>query len=78
MNIETDQKTLDELTGAFRFSDAVLRHLVVNMDSAVTDPSPMAKAADEEGEGGGRRRERSRDDSPLASDDDDNNAADSA
>ena len=33
MNIETDQKTLDELTGAFRFSDAVLRHLVVNMDS---------------------------------------------
>jgi len=78
MNIETDQKTLDELTGAFRFSDAVLRHLVVNMDSAVTDPSPMAKAADEEGEGVGRRRERSRDDSPLASDDDDNNAADSA
>ena len=78
MNIETDQKTLDELTGAFRFSDAVLRHLVVNMDDAVTEPSPMAKAADEEGEGGGRRRERSRDDSPLASDDDDDNAADSA
>jgi small subunit ribosomal protein S6 len=25
MNVETDQKTLDELTGAFRFSDAVLR-----------------------------------------------------
>ena len=48
MNIETDQKTLDELTGAFRFSDAVLRHLVVNMDAAVTDPSPMAKAAEEE------------------------------
>jgi len=60
MNIETDQKILDELTGAFRFSDAVLRHLVVNMDSAVTEPSPMAKAADEEGEGGGRRRERPR------------------
>ena len=58
MNIETDQKALDELTGAFRFSDAVLRHLVVSMDSAVTEPSPMAKAADEEGEGGGRRRER--------------------
>ena len=28
MNIECDSKTLDELTGAFRFSDAVLRHLV--------------------------------------------------
>jgi small subunit ribosomal protein S6 len=57
MNIECDQKTLNDLTGAFRFSDAVLRHLVVNMDSAVTEPSPMAKAADEEGDGG-RRRDR--------------------
>jgi len=60
MNIECDQKVLNELTGAFRFSDAVLRHLVVNMDAAVTEPSPMAKAADEEGDG--RRRDRSRDD----------------
>jgi len=30
------------------------------MDAAVTEPSPMAKAADEEGDG--RRRDRSRDD----------------
>ena len=30
MNIECDQKIVDELTGAFRFSDAVLRHLVTN------------------------------------------------
>jgi small subunit ribosomal protein S6 len=56
MNIECDQKTLNDLIGAFRFSDAVLRHLVVNMDAAVTEPSPMAKAADEEGDG--RRRDR--------------------
>jgi small subunit ribosomal protein S6 len=77
MNIETDQKTLDELTGAFRFSDAVLRHLVVNMDSAVTDPSPMAKAADEEGEGSGRRRERARDEVGPP-DDEDTSTADSA
>jgi small subunit ribosomal protein S6 len=57
MNIECDQKILNDLTGAFRFSDAVLRHLVVNMDEAVTEPSPMAKAADEEGDGS-RRRDR--------------------
>jgi small subunit ribosomal protein S6 len=57
MNIETDQKTLNELTGAFRFSDAVLRHLVVEMDEAVTEPSPMAKGEEEEG---GGRRERTR------------------
>ncbi|MBM4231821.1 MAG: 30S ribosomal protein S6, partial [Gammaproteobacteria bacterium] len=58
MNIETDQKTLAELTGAFRFSDAVLRHLVVKMDGPVTEPSPMARAAEEEGEGDGVDRPR--------------------
>jgi small subunit ribosomal protein S6 len=56
MNIECDQKAINELTGAFRFSDAVLRHLVVSMDEAVTEPSPMAKAEDEDG--GDRRRDR--------------------
>jgi small subunit ribosomal protein S6 len=50
MNIECDGKTLSELTGAFRFSDAVLRHLVVKMDAAVTEPSPMAKGDEERDE----------------------------
>ena len=68
LNVETDQKTLGELIGAFRFSDAVLRHLVVNMDEAVTEPSPMAKAAQEEKEGGPRRERR--EDSFGADDDD--------
>ena len=57
LNIETDQKTLAELTGAFRFSDAVLRHLVIKMDGPVTEPSPMARG-EEEGDGGERRRDR--------------------
>jgi small subunit ribosomal protein S6 len=43
MNIECDQKTLDELEDAFKFNDAVLRHLTVKMDGAVTGPSPMMK-----------------------------------
>ncbi len=47
MNIECDQKTLDDLTASFRFSDAVLRNLVVKMEEAVTEPSPMARAPDE-------------------------------
>ena len=68
LNVETDQKTLQELTGAFRFSDAVLRHLVVNMDEAVTEPSPMAKAAQEEKEGGPRRERR---EDSFGGDDDD-------
>jgi small subunit ribosomal protein S6 len=68
MNIECDQKIVDELTGAFRFSDAVLRHLVTNVDSAVVEPSHMAKAEEEEA---GGRRERPRDDGPGLGDDDD-------
>ena len=88
MNIECDQKILNDLTGAFRFSDAVLRHLVVNMDAAVTEPSPMAKAADEEGDGGRRRDRREdgdddgdrpprrpRDEVSASGSDDDDNAA---
>ena len=68
MNIECDSKTLGELTGGFRFSDAVLRHLVIKMDAAVTEPSPMARAEEEgDAEGGGRRRDR---DNPLGDDDD--------
>ena len=47
MNVETDKKTLDELTGSFRFSDAVIRHLVVSMSGPVTEPSPMARAEEE-------------------------------
>ena len=43
MNIECDGATLAELEHAFKFNDAVLRHLVVKMKRAVTAPSPMMK-----------------------------------
>ncbi|MBK7663812.1 MAG: 30S ribosomal protein S6 [Sterolibacteriaceae bacterium] len=43
MNIECDSETLGELDHAFKFSDAVLRHLTIKMDKAVTTPSPMMK-----------------------------------
>jgi small subunit ribosomal protein S6 len=48
LNIECGQSALDELIGAFRFSDAVLRNLVIKRDEAVTEPSFMAKAHEEE------------------------------
>ena len=48
MNIECDKETLDELTAAFRFNDAVIRNLVIKRDKAITEPSPLAKK--EEGE----------------------------
>lgn len=58
MNIEADQDTLDELLGAFRFNDAVLRHLVVSKDEAVTEPSPMAKQKEEKSQRKDKDRER--------------------
>jgi small subunit ribosomal protein S6 len=43
MNIEVDGAALAELENAFKFNDAVLRHLTVKMTKAVTTPSPMMK-----------------------------------
>jgi small subunit ribosomal protein S6 len=43
MNIECDQETLVELEHAFKFNDAVLRHLTVKMKAAVTAPSAMMR-----------------------------------
>lgn len=43
MNIECDNETLIELEHAFKFNDAVLRHLTMLMTEAVTTPSPMMK-----------------------------------
>src|SRR5450631_1247062 len=43
MNIECNNETLEELEHAFKFNDAVLRHLTVRMGEAMTAPSPMMK-----------------------------------
>jgi small subunit ribosomal protein S6 len=74
MNIECDQETLDELEHAYKFNDAVLRHLIVNMTRAVTEPSPMMKeeksrtvvgdGAREGGRGDGPRGEGARSEGP--------------
>lgn len=57
MNIECSQPALVELRNAFRFNDAVIRHLIVVRDEAVTEPSAMAKQKDERDDGG-RDRDR--------------------
>jgi small subunit ribosomal protein S6 len=43
MNIEVNQAVIEELEHAFKFNDAVLRHLTLATDGAVTEPSPMMK-----------------------------------
>jgi len=47
INCETNNEALEELTTAFRYNDAVLRHLVIRTDEAVTEESPIMKAEKE-------------------------------
>jgi small subunit ribosomal protein S6 len=48
LNIECGKVTLDELEHAFRYNDAVLRHLTIGMKKAETTPSPMMKLVEKE------------------------------
>lgn len=71
MNIEVNAATLAELSSAFRFNDAVLRNLVIVREKAITEPSLMAKAKEDQEERDSERRARhaereSRADSPSA------------
>src|SRR3989338_7878272 len=43
LNIECNQSVLDEIVTAFRFNDAVVRHLVTKRDAPIIGPSPMTK-----------------------------------
>jgi small subunit ribosomal protein S6 len=64
MNIECGTGTLDELASAFRFNDAVLRHMFITRKEAITEPSPLMRKPEE-------RRERSaREDSDAAESED--------
>ncbi len=48
LNVECPFDVIKEIKGAFKFNDAVLRHLVLSRDEAVTEASPMAVAVAEE------------------------------
>ncbi len=45
MNVECDSNTLGELESNFRYNDAVLRHLTIRRDEAVSEPSPISNNA---------------------------------
>lgn len=52
MNIECNQATVDELSENFRYNDAVIRNMVLRVDRAITEASPIAKEKDGRSEGG--------------------------
>jgi small subunit ribosomal protein S6 len=79
MNIEVNAATLAELSSAFRFNDAVLRNLIIVRDKALTEPSLMAKAKEDQEERDSERRARnaereSRAESPAAASTDEESA----
>lgn len=43
MNVECGNEALSEIETAFKFNDAVIRHLVIRRDEAITEASPLAK-----------------------------------
>lgn len=47
MNVESNQAEMDEIEDAFRYNDSVIRSMVIRRKSAVTEPSPLVKIADE-------------------------------
>jgi small subunit ribosomal protein S6 len=67
MNVECGAEVLKELQTGFRFNDAVLRHLIVSRDEAVTEQSFPLKNKHEKG---GDRRRRDDDGFGFGSDDD--------
>ncbi len=75
LNVECDQAALTELVDGFRFNDAVLRHLVIKRDGAITEQSPIMKFKDEKGERPERESRRRDDDEPAGDADDTQDAA---
>jgi small subunit ribosomal protein S6 len=51
MNIECGQEPLNELVSIFRFNDAILRHLVIKCEEAITIMSSLLKDKDKEDKG---------------------------
>jgi len=60
MNVECPTEAMQEIESAFRFNDAVIRNLILSVNEAVTEPSPLVKSKDE------RREDSSDDDSAPA------------
>ena len=64
MNVEASDATMRELETTFRYNDAILRHLILSRDEAITAESPIMRVEREgrdrrsRGDDGGSRRPR--------------------
>lgn len=46
LNVEVDEKTMKELGHTFRFNDAIIRHMIMRTEHAITEASPLLKSKD--------------------------------
>ncbi len=65
-NLEANDEAMRELASAFRFSDAVLRNLVIKRDAAVTETSAIALARESEERRDRRPRREEREEAVAA------------
>lgn len=77
LNIECTEEALEELTTNFRYNDAILRNLVIRMDEAVTEESPIMKAEKESRERKQRAERRQEEAAARAAAESDGEDADS-
>ncbi len=47
MNVECDKGIVAEFRNLFRFNDAILRHLILSREEAITEPSQMLDSRDD-------------------------------
>ena len=66
LNIECTTGPLEEILEAFRFNDAVLRHMVIKLKHAVTEESFLAKRDDKDH----KKPKRKSNDNSVSNDDD--------
>ena len=57
MNIECDKEVVAELDNAFYYNDAVLRNMIMQRDSAITEESPMMRRESSDRPERGERRD---------------------
>jgi len=74
LNVECGQESLDELMSLFKFNDAIIRHMVLGREEAVTEPSHMAKSVEEERRRDSERAERDAARAPRPTEDSEDDA----
>ncbi len=62
INAECGEEALEELSTTFRYNDAILRHLIIREDEAVTEDSPILKAEKDNKDRRSRKEEDDSDD----------------